>query len=58
MKGDALKFTMELKTTQAQHAVERIMQVAATEVILETQNGQVTVPLADIQEIKLTPKPA
>jgi len=58
LKGDALKFTMELKTTQAQHAVERIMQVAATEVILETQNGQVTVPLADIQEIKLTPKPA
>ena len=57
-KGDALKFTMELKTAQAQHAVERIMQVAATEVILETKNGQVTVSLADIQEIKLTPHPA
>jgi hypothetical protein len=56
-KGEALKFTMELKTSQAQHAVEHILQVAATEVILETKRGQVTVPLADIQEIKLTPIP-
>lgn len=57
-KGDALKFTMELKTTKDQFTVERIMQVGATELILETvQRGQVTVGLADIQEIKLNPKP-
>lgn len=56
-KGEALKFTMELKTATAQHAVEHILQVAATEVILETKRGQVTVPLADIQEIKLIPIP-
>lgn len=58
-KGDALKFTMEVKTAQAQFAVERIMQVAATDVIFETtQPAQVTVALVDILEIKLTPKPA
>ncbi len=58
-KGDALKFTMELKTAKDQFTVERIMQVGATEVILETvQRGQVTVPLADIQEIKLNPRSA
>ncbi len=56
-RGDALKFTFELKTNTAQHAVERIMQVTVTEIILETKNGQVTVPLADIQEIKLVPVP-
>lgn len=56
-KGEALKFTLELKTATAQHAVEHILQVAATEVMLETKRGQVTVPLADIQEIKLTPIP-
>jgi hypothetical protein len=57
-RGDALKFTMELKTTKDQFTVERIMQVDAAEVILETvQRGQVTVGLADIQEIKLNPKP-
>ena len=56
-RGDALKFTFELKTNAAQHAVERIMQVTVTEIILETKNGQVTVPLADIQEIKLVPVP-
>jgi ribosome maturation factor RimP len=56
-RGDALKFTMELKTSTAQHTVERIMQVAVTEVILETKTGQVTVPLADIQEIRLVPVP-
>jgi hypothetical protein len=39
-------------------AVERIKQAGATEAILETPNGQVTVPFADIQEIKLNPKPA
>jgi hypothetical protein len=58
-KGDALKNTMELKTSKGQFTVERIAQVEATEVLFETvQSGQITVPLADIQEIKLVPKPA
>ena len=58
-KGDALKFSMEVKTASAQFAVGRIMQVSATEVIFETaQPAQVTVPLNDILEIKLTPKTA
>ncbi len=58
-KGDALKNTMELKTSKGVFTVERIAQVEATEVIFETvQSGQITVPLADIQEIKLVPKPA
>lgn len=57
-KGDAKAFTMELKTLKATFAVECIKQVGATEAILETPNGQVTVPFADIQEIKLNPKPA
>jgi ribosome maturation factor RimP len=58
-RGEALKFTMEVKTASAQFAVARIMQVSATEVIFETaQPAQVTVPLNDIMEIKLTPKPA
>ena len=58
-KGDALKFSMEVKTAAAQFVVGRIMQVAATDVILETtQPAQVTVALNDILEIKLTPKTA
>jgi len=58
-KGDALKFTMEAKTTGAQFTVERIAQVTANEVIFDTtQHGQVVVPLTDIQEIILTPKTA
>jgi hypothetical protein len=58
-KGDALKFTMEAKTTKDLFTVERIMQVTATDVLFETvQRGQVTVLLADIQEIKLNPKAA
>jgi len=58
-KGDALKNTMELKTSKGVFTVERIAQVEATEVIFETvQSGQITVPLADIQEIKLILKPA
>jgi hypothetical protein len=57
LKGDALNFSMEVKTSSAQFAVERIQQVAVADVIFETvQSGQVTVPLADILEIKLTPK--
>lgn len=56
-KDDAFKNTMELKTSKGQFTVERIAQVEATEVIFETvQSGQITVPLADIQEIKLVPK--
>jgi hypothetical protein len=55
--NDAKNFTMEVKTTREQFTVERIMQVEAAEVIFETvQRGQITVPLADIQEIQLVPK--
>jgi hypothetical protein len=58
-KGDALTFAMEVKTTKATFFVERIMQVSASDIILETvPPGQATVLLADIQEIKLNPKPA
>jgi hypothetical protein len=57
-KGDALKFAMEVKTSTANFAVEHIAQVAMTDVIFETPNGQVSMPLTDIQEIKLTPKSA
>ena len=56
-KGDALNFTMELKTLKDTIAVESIKQVGANEVILETPTGQVTVPFGDIQEVKLVPKP-
>jgi hypothetical protein len=57
-KGDALKYSMEVKTSKATYMVDRLMQVSPTEVILETtQPGQVTVLLADIQEVKLNPKP-
>ncbi len=56
-KGEAKTFTMEIKTLKAVFAVERIMQVGTIEMILETPNGQVTVPFADIQEITLNPKP-
>ncbi len=56
-KGDAKNFTMELKTLKETLAVECIKQVGATETILETPNGQVTVPFADVLEIKLNPKP-
>ena len=56
-KGDATQFSMEIKTAQAQFAVERILQVAATDLIIETvQLGQVTLLLTDILEIKLNPK--
>ena len=55
--GDAITFTMEVKTAQAVFTVERIAQIGATDVIFETvQRGQVTVPFGDIQEIKLNPK--
>jgi hypothetical protein len=59
LKGDALKFSMEVKTATQHFAVERIMQVATSEVIFETtQPAQVTVALNDILEIKLIPKTA
>lgn len=55
--GDAKNFTMEVKTGQGTFAVERIAQVGAADAIFETvQRGQVTVPFADILEIKLNPK--
>ena len=58
-KGDALKFSMEVKTATQHFAVEHILQVAATDVMLETvASGQVTVALNDILEIKLIPKTA
>ena len=57
-KGDALKFSMTVKTAETEFAVERLAQVGASEVILETPHGQVAVQLTDIQEIKLNPKTA
>ena len=58
-KGDALKFSMEVKTATQHFAIEHILQVAATDVMFETvASGQVTVALNDILEIKLIPKPA
>jgi hypothetical protein len=56
--GDALKFDMTVKTAQADFMVERIAQVNQNEAIFETDNGQVSVALADIQEIQLNPKTA
>jgi hypothetical protein len=49
---------MEIKTLKNVFAVECIKQVGANEAMLETPTGQVSVPFADIMEIKLTPKPA
>ena len=57
-KGDAKKFSMEAKTGAGQFMVEYIAQIGLNEMILETPNGQVTVPFGDILEIKLVPKPA
>jgi len=55
-KGDAKTFAMEIRTSKKTIAVGRIMQVGATETILETPGGRVAVPFADIQEIKLNPR--
>ncbi len=52
----AKKFTMEVKTAKDHLMVEHIAQIGAAEVIFETPKGQVTVAMADIQEIKLNPK--
>lgn len=57
-KGDALKFTMELKSSKGAWPVGRITMVTAADVIFETAaHGTVTVPFHEIQEITLTPKP-
>jgi hypothetical protein len=57
-KGEAKIYSMSVKTLKETIAVECIKQAAATEAILETPNGQLTVAYSDIQEIILTPKPA
>jgi len=57
-KGEAKLFVMEIKTAKETVSVQAIKQVGAAEAILETPKGQVTMPFADILEIKLTPKPA
>ena len=54
--GLAQKFTMEVRTMKELLAVERIAQIGPNEIIFETPKGQVTVPVSDIQEIKLNPK--
>lgn len=58
-KGEALKYTMEVKTAKDHFIVDQIMQVSATDVLFDTAGrGQLTVPLGDIQEVKLNPKKA
>ncbi|HEY5043180.1 MAG TPA: hypothetical protein VIK53_14395 [Verrucomicrobiae bacterium] len=59
-QGDlAKKYTMEVRTMKDHFTAERIVQVAPTDVIFAAgKRGQVTVALADIQEIKLNPKAA
>ena len=55
-KGDALKFSMAVKTSKTEFAVERITMVTATEVIFEAkEKGQTAVPFPEIQEIQLIP---
>ena len=56
-KGEALTFWMEVKSPAAHFGAAYIAQVGASEAIFETDNGQVTVPFADILEIKLNPRP-
>jgi len=58
-KGDALKFAMEIKAPQGSFHVVRIAQVGTADVTIETvERGPVTIPLADILEVKLNPKAA
>jgi hypothetical protein len=58
-KGEALKYAMEMKTSQGVFVVDQIMQVSATDVLLDVAGrGQLTVQLSDIQEVKLNPKKA
>jgi hypothetical protein len=55
-KGDGKAFVMSLKTLKETLTVERIAQTGPNEAIFETkEQGQVTIPYADIQEIKLNP---
>ena len=57
--GDqAKKFSMELRSMKAQMAVERIAQIGQNDLIVETPQGQVSVPFTEIQEIKLNPRNA
>ena len=52
-------FTMEVATAQERLIVVRILQISPEEAVFHTvQRGQVIMPLADIQEIKLIPKNA
>jgi hypothetical protein len=58
-KGEALTFSMELKTAKEKFTVSGILQVTMTEVVLmAVPSRQVTVLLTDIQEVKLIPKAA
>jgi hypothetical protein len=52
----AKKYAMELKGMKDPLAVQSIVSVGVAEVILQTATGPVTVPLAEIQEIKLIPR--
>ena len=59
LKGDALKFSMIIRTAQAEHAVGHITQVGQTDLVFESaEGGPVTLPLAEIQEILLCPREA
>ena len=55
-KGDAVKFWMEVKSSNAHFGARNIAQIGTAEAIFETDSGQVTVPFADISEIKLNPR--
>ncbi len=54
----AKKYSMEVRNMKDQLAVQSITSVGVAEVVLQTAAGPVTVPLAEIQEIKLIPRPA
>jgi hypothetical protein len=59
LKGDGKLFVMSIRTTKETFTVNYITQIRASDFILETvEKGAVTVPLADLKEITLTPKPA
>jgi hypothetical protein len=59
LKGDGKLFVMSIRTTKETFTVNYITQIRASDFILETvEKGVVTVPLADLKEITLTPKPA
>ena len=54
----AKKYYMEVRSMKELLAVQSITSVGVAEVSLQTAAGPVTVPLAEIQEIKLIPRPA